>query len=226
MASAGAAERDLLAAANDPVFVEAVRLLLTIPLAARSEDFGAALRAAELQVGSAPGLFDIVAASMARLDEVGRGRSSDLAELAARALAQTLTNSISPKLPGLFDATPDDVRTAARQLSYSKGISALARAYFGNLVGAALSYWLDRVLPAQIGAAKRFGTVAERSAFDMVLRECTSEATRIIQEFSSGWYGKTLHEKGSFGTQDATVFGAVALKKICEELRQRWPRDA
>lgn len=227
-ASALAAEKDLLAAASDPVFVEAVRLLLTIPLAARQADFGAALRNADLQVGSSPGLFEIIAASMARLDEVGRdrGRTSNLGELAARALSKTLNESISADLPGLFEATPSDVQDVARRLSYAKGIAAFSRAYFGNLVGASLSYWLDRTLPLQIGSDRRFETVSQRTAFDIAMRQYTSEATRIIQEFAGGWYGKTLHDAGGFSAGDAQRFGAIALKKICEELRVRWGDDA
>lgn len=226
--SARAAERDLLGAANDPVFVEAVRILLSVPLAARGKDFGLALRDAQLHVGDRPDLFEIVAACMARLDEVARlhGRPSDLGELAARALAQTLTDSISSDLPGLFEATPDDVQSSTRRLSYSKGIAALSRAYFGNLVSTALEYWLDRALPLQIGGQSRFENVAERGAFHVALRQYTSEATRIIQEFSGGWYGKTLHEKGGFDTQDAAVFGSVSLKKISAELHVRWVHDA
>ncbi|WP_374433339.1 hypothetical protein [Tabrizicola sp.] len=226
-ASARAAENDLLSAANDPVFVEAVRLLLSIPLAARASDFGDGLRNLDLQVGASPGLFEIVAASMARLDEVAREsiRSTDLGELAARSFAQTLNESISADLPGLFEATPEDVQAVIRRLSYSKGIAAFSRAYFGNLVAASLSYWLDRTLSLQVGPDRRFESVSRRTEFDVALRQYTSEATRIIQEFAGGWYGKTLHEAGRFGAHEAQIFGAVALRKITEGLRVRWVDD-
>ena len=59
-ASARAAENDMLRAAHDPVYVEAVRLLLNIPLAARSDDFGQALRDTGLSVGVRPELLDLV----------------------------------------------------------------------------------------------------------------------------------------------------------------------
>lgn len=227
-ASARAAEKDLLRAANDPVFVEAVRLLLSIPLAARDENFSDGLRKAELQISDSPGLFEIVASSMARLDQVARetAQNSDLGELASRALAKTLTDSISTELPGLFEATPADVQIATRRLSYANGISPFARSFFGNLLSSSLAYWLDRTLPLQISDAGRFDDVSARSDFDGVLRQYSSEGTRIIQEFSSGWYGKTLHDKGGFEGSDAARFGAVCLKKICEELRLRWADDA
>ncbi|MCB2136633.1 MAG: hypothetical protein KDE08_11940 [Rhodobacteraceae bacterium] len=227
-ASARAAEKDLLAAADDPVFVEAVRLLLTIPFAARSADFAAALRQADLQITGTPGVLEIVAASMARLDHVARklGRPSDLGELASRALAKTLTDCISADLPGLFGSTPEDVRLSARSLSYAKGVAYLTRTHFGSLVGSVLSYWLDRSLPLHIGAERRFDNISGRNGFDAALQQYTAEATRIIQEFSGGWYGKTLHDKGQITTADAIKFGAVSLKKINSELRERWAEDA
>ena len=227
-ASAHAAEKDLLNAAQDPVFVEAVRLLLLIPFAARSKDFGDALRTQGLRITGDVSLFSLVNAAMTRLEEVRRaeGERNDLGELAARALARTLGDCIGGELPGLFDVTPADVQATTRKLSYSKGIAFLCRSFFGDLVGTTLSYWLDRVLPLHVGAGQRFETVAERGAFDVALRQYSGEATRIIQEFSGGWYGKALHEKGAIGSQDAKVFGAVALKKICAEMQTRWDSDA
>lgn len=225
-ASAAAAEKDLLAAARDPVFVEAVRLLLSIPLAARSSGFEGALRDAGLRPEGEIGIFSLVRSAMSRLDDVAReqGRRRDLGELASRALARTLGDCIGGELPGLFDVTAADVQAITRKLSYSSGIAFLSRSFFRDLVGTTLSYWLDRVLPLHVGPGQRFENVSARAEFDMALRQYSHEATRIIQEFSGGWYGKVLHEKGVIGTQEATVFGAVALKKISEESRTRWDR--
>lgn len=226
-ASARAAENDMLRAADDPVFVEAVRLLLNIPLAARSDDFGQALRDIGLAVDNRPELLDLVGAAAERLDAVRRETRarSDFGEIAARALTRTLSVSIGDALPALFGATPDDVQAVARKMSWSKGISGFTREFFGRLVSGTLSYWLDRTLALQIGEGRRFPTTAARNAFDNELDHYSSEATRIIKEFSSGWYGKTLHREGGFGTKDAATFGAVALKKTVSELRARSTTD-
>ncbi|TNY30792.1 hypothetical protein [Pelagovum pacificum] len=220
-ASAQAAERDLLDASDDPVFVEAVRLLLAIPAAARSEDFGDALRQLDLSVVDQPELLDIIVATGQRLDNVRRStnRRTDLGELAGRALTATLSDWIGNSLPGLFEATADDVRLAARTLSYSKRISELTRGYFANLTKATLAYWLERDLSNHVGADARFAAQGSRSAFDEELGAYAHEATRIIKEFSSGWYGKTLHDRGGFSEHDAASFGAVSLKKIVAELK-------
>lgn len=222
-ATAKAAEGDLLRASDDPVFIEAVRLLLNIPLAARSDDFGLALRNADLSVPDRPELMDLVIAVTERLDAMAREspRRTDLGELAARALARTLSSSIGDELPGLFAATPGDVQAIARNLSWSKGISELTRQFFGALVSECLSYWLDRTLATHTGEGLRFQSAAERGRFDIERDHFTSEATRIIKEFSGGWYGKTLRREGRFRTQEAAQFGAVSLKKIVAELRVR-----
>lgn len=226
--SAKAAEKDMLRASSDPVFVEAVRILLNIPLAARSDDFAGALRSAGLPVTGKPQLFDLLAAVTERLDQVARRARSrtDLGELAARSMSSTLSELIGGAAPGLFGITPEDVQAIARRLSWSKGVAELSRQFFGILVGQTLSYWLDRTLADQVGAGRRFATAVERHAFDTELDHYTAEASRIIKEFSGGWYGKTLHAQGGFGTLEAAQFGAVCLKKITQELRRRGERDA
>ena len=228
VASAKAAERDLLGASDDRIYVECVRLLLSIPHAARNEDFGAALRAADLPVPSNPELFDLMTAVTVRTDEVARdaGRRTDLGEIAKRALTQSISECIGDQLPGLFGATPGDVHALARKLSFSKGIAVFSRSFFGNVVGGTLSYWLDRTLASQVGPGRRFPSVADRAAFDGALCQFTAEATRIIQEFAGGWYGKTLHERGAIDAHSAKIFGAVALKKIVEEMRHKGTSDA
>lgn len=220
-ASGEAAEKSLLAASDDPVFTEAVRLLLLIPTAARSDDFRAALNQAGLLVGDSPDLLDLLVATSARLDAVKRGtnRRTDLGELAGRALATTLSHHIGDALPGLFEATPADVQVVARKLSQSVGMSELARGYFANVTQATLSYWLERTLADYHAGDGRLGARGSRDAFDTELRAYTQEASRIIKEFSGGWYAKTLHQKGAISTRDAAAFAAICLKKVTSELR-------
>lgn len=221
--SAKAAERDLGAAARDPVFIEAVRLVLSIPLAARQVDFANALRMAGLDVSGNPSLMDIVMAVTSRLDTVAKSSpaKTDFAELATRSATSALVDCIGSDLPALFGPTAEDVRLSCRKFSYSAGIAVLTRTFFGVVVSTSLSYWLDRVLAHHIGDGRRFANVGERADFDRSLQQYTSEVTRIIQEFSGGWYGKTVYEKGGIGHAEARDFGYVSLKKITEELRVR-----
>ena len=226
-AAAIAAETDLRNAADDHVFVEAVRLLAIVPQAAADADFGAALRDQGVVTSRDPDLLELVTALGARLDRVAdAGRRTDFGELSRRALLSTVTLEIGGALPGLFDATPDDLRAVARRLGHPRAFAGFARAFFTTLLSQTLSSWLDRTLSAHVGPGQRFAHVGERRAFDDALAQYCVEATRIIREFSAGWYGKTLQRGGPLGTRDATIFGAVALKKITEELRRKQGVDA
>jgi len=227
-ASARAAEAALLKASSDALFVEAVRLLINIPLAARKADFGDALRALDLDVRGSPGLMDVFAALSKHLDGLAcslPGRS-DFSEIASRALIKTLTDCVGRELPSLFGPTDDDVRLAFKKFSGGPALSVLCQEFFGAVVTSSLSYWLDRTLADHIGEGKRFNRINDRSAFDGALDQHVIEATRIIKEFSGGWVGKTAHPAGKIGQTDALRFGHVCLKKVVEELRVKRGQDA
>jgi len=90
-ASAKAAERELARAADDPVFVEAVRLLALIPQAAKQEGFGKALLAIGIDAPADPSLMDLMVATTAALDRFAmrEGHRSDFGKLSARALSDS-----------------------------------------------------------------------------------------------------------------------------------------
>ncbi|WP_157966313.1 hypothetical protein [Oceanibium sediminis] len=222
-ASAVAVERDLQSAPDDPIFVESVRLLGMIPQAARGEQFGKTLRTLGLVVGDTPDLIEITSAAGAYLDRFAREHHarSDFGELSRRALLGTLNGQIGDQLPGLFEATPSDVRNVARKLSGSAQFSRLARAYFTRLLSETMASWLSRTLSTHVGSDHRFHGGGDRARFDTALNQYATEATRIISEFAGGWYGKTIFRDGEISAARAAAFGAIAFKKITEELRRK-----
>ena len=155
-AAAIAAEKDLARAADDAVFVEAVRLLLMIPFAARGDDFGQALRDCDLPISSTPDLFEISAAAGARLDEIARaaGRRSDFGELAGRALIGTLNDQIGQSLPGLFEATDRDVQIEAQRLSRPSGVgSGMTATLCVSSCARCADRWQAMLTPSRLPAA-------------------------------------------------------------------------
>jgi hypothetical protein len=226
-ASAIAAERELASAAHDKAFVEAVRLLALIPQAARQDDFAKALWNIGIDVPPEPSLVDLVTATTAALDRFASrdGTRSDFGELSARALAESLATSIGSRLPSLFDPSASEVQVEAARLGGSDAFSSLARQFFGRLVNETLSSWLSRALSAHVGPDRPFAGAADRSAFDAALGQYCSEATQIIKVFAGGWYGKTLYRDGTVTSERAAAFGAVAFKKINEELARKRSSD-
>ncbi|MCV2874608.1 hypothetical protein OEZ71_20100 [Defluviimonas sp. WL0050] len=220
-ASARAAEKDLLSAAYDPVFVEAVRLLAILPVAARDEGFGQSLRDFDLPCRNAPDVFGIVLAMGSRLDDLARQapRQNDFRELARRALLSTVTAYLGDRTPGLISPTPEDVHRAARQLSAPREFSAYARGFFTRLLGETLRYWLDRELANHTGPDQRFANARSRTEFDHALMQYSMEASRIMKEFAAGWFAKNVYRDGAVTSETAASFGAVAFRKISEEMR-------
>jgi hypothetical protein len=215
--------KSLLKASADATYVEAVRLLINVPLAARNADFGDALRQLDLQVQDRPSLIGIIAAVTNRLDSISRESPTrtDLSDLVSRALSAAFSNSVGEDLPGLFSASAEDVRLSFGKHSRNDGMSAICRSFFAALVGTSLSYWLDRTLDNHIGTSKTFSRVSERVDFDHALQAYVGETTRIVKEFSAGWVGKTARWSGRISSAEARTFGHVCLKKIVDELRAK-----
>src|SRR5687768_23517 len=91
-ASAAAAEKSLQLAASDPTLAAALRLLALIPQAARSRDFGEALRQLGVAVPDAPMMADLTVGVAAALErEQLAGPRTDFSEIARRALVGTLS---------------------------------------------------------------------------------------------------------------------------------------
>jgi len=227
-AAARAADRDLSRAADDPVFVESVRLLAALPPAAAAASPAEALRAAGLQAGSTPSLSDLLGAVSHRLDEVAyaAGRGSDLAELCRRALISTLARRIGDRLPGLVPAEPGDVLDAAASFRSPDAFASLARDFFGDLTSQSLSNWVDRILPTMVGRDRRFESASAKAEFARALDLHVLETTRIIHEFSIGWYAKALRDGAPISSDRARRFGGYAFTKVRAELERRSGADA
>lgn len=222
-ATAEAAERQLRALPSDPVYVEAVRLLFLIPVAAGDAAFGDRLRELDLVTGNDPDLTDILFAAGDRLDRVGRekGRGSDFGELSRRALISALSSRIGADLPGFFDANPTEIRRAAAQFGYPGEFTRLARSFYTRLLSETLSSFLDRRLAHHVGPGERFAHLGERAAFDAALQQYCLETTRIIHEFSRGWHAKHILRRTTVPRTKIARYAAFAVTKIISELQLR-----
>jgi hypothetical protein len=224
--AANAAEASLQAASNDPAFLHSFWLLTQIPLAARGPDFAHHLRGLGVQVPDQPSLMDVVAAISGAVDRYAReqGGRTDLGEMAQMAAVESLAALVGPDLPSLFKPGPGEVQRAIGRFAGGDRFSALAREFFARLTQRSLDYFLSRELGRHIGAGERFSDDAARSRFDDALDRHCREASRIVEAFAGGWYGKNVYQ-GTGLTPDAIRrFAPVAFKKIRAELRKR--RDA
>ena len=228
-ASADAAEHGLKRASHDEGLAHAFWLLTQIPQAARHSNFSERLWELGLAgVSTEPTLFEIVAALTRAVDAQvrERGKRTDLGEMAQRAAAETLASVGGRELPSLFGSTAADVQQVLAKLGTSDRFSIVARDFFSRLTSRSLGYFLSRELSKHVGPNKRFAAMGEHSDFNAALDLHCREASRIIKEFSGGWYGKTFQQEKQISRDDARKFAHVALKKLRAELRKRRDADA
>jgi hypothetical protein len=226
-ASADAAEHGLERASQDEGLAHAFWLLTQIPQAARHYNFSERLWELGLTgLSSRPTLFEIVAAFTRAIDGHvrERGKRTDLGEMAQHAASDTLASLAGRDLPSLFAPTASDVQRALAKLGTSDRFSIVARDFFSRLTSRSLGYFLSRELSKHVGPNKRFAAVGDHSDFTDALDLHCRQASRIIKEFSGGWYGKILQQEKQISQDDARDFAHVAFKKLRAELRVR--RDA
>jgi hypothetical protein len=225
-AVANAAEGSLKRASYDPAFLHSFWLLTQIPLAARSSAFAEELRRLRVPVPDRPGVMDLSAGISEAVDQHARehGGRTDLGEMAQMAAVESLTAVVGANLPSLFRPTPEEVQRAVGRFASGSAFSVLAREYFVRLTQRTLGYFLSRELANHIGPGRRFESDAERAGFDNALDWHCREASRIVEAFAGGWYGKHVYQGEGLTPDVVKHFTPVAFRKIVAELRKR--RDA
>ena len=222
-ASADAAETALHGASKDPAFLHAFWLLTQLPLAARGPEFAADLRRLGVDLPDAPSLMDVAAAISAAIDSHSRdaGGRTDLGEMAQMAAVESLTALVGRDLPSLFGPEPDEVQRAIGRFASGDRFSVLAREFFSRLTQRSLDFYLSRELNRHVGAGERFNDDSMRSRFDGALDQHCREASRIVEAFAGGWYGKNAYQGDGLTPDDVRRFAPVAFRKIRAELMKR-----
>ena len=224
--AADAAEASLQGASDDPALLHTFWLLTQIPLAARGPAFAEDLLRLGLQVPDEPSLMDVAAAFSGAVDRYARERKerTDLGEMAQMAAIESLTAIVGSTLPSLFGSTPEDVQREIGRLASGDRFSTLSREFFARLTQRTLDYYLSRELSNHIGVNERFEDDVARAHFDEALAMHCREASRIVEAFSGGWYGKNEYQGDGLTPDTIRRFVPVAFKKMRAELRKR--RDA
>ena len=222
-AAARASELDLERASSDPAFQFVSSLLVQLPLLARAPGFEDALNDLGLDaeaLGSVSALLSGLSDSIDR-NVFELGRSSDAGELARSALLESLSVQLRDRLPSLFEPTPSYIRHALASFSSGQNFARLARDFFARLSYKSLDYYLSRELANHTGPGKRFANDADRVEFQRALSQHTFEASRIVEEFAGGWYGKTVWKEQNLNQDSINKFTSFAFKKMRSELGRR-----
>jgi hypothetical protein len=181
-ATSRSAEMSMVDASADPAVRHAVWLLIQIPLAAREDDFAAALRRLGLRrVTAWPSLAEVTSVMMDAIDasvDKERGRT-DFGELAQLCAAESLNAVAGSELHDLLGANPERVKSALAGLATPKQFTVLVRDYVARLARRHFSYFLSRALSCHVGPGRRFSSVREHRAFEDSLDLHCRETTKI-----------------------------------------------
>jgi len=221
-ATISAAEKSLGIAADDKGLVETIYLLSQLPLAAKRSNFVASLRDVGVDVSDSPGYLDLVSAFSDAIDRklANNGGRTDLGEMAQTAASETMANFAGRHTQSLFGATSEDVRASLAELATNKQFSGFAREFFARLTNKCLEYFVSKAIKEHIGENQRFRTLAQQGEFSKALGMHSWEASRIVEEFSGGWFSKTNWENDGISREAAAGFAHVAIKKIVSELKE------
>lgn len=222
-AAAEASERDLNRASGDPVFQFVSRVLVELPLRARSPGFESAIGAFGLSPEDLKSLPAFLASLSRAIDRHAFeiGQSSDAGILAKSALLESLSVQLGNRLPSLFEPTSADIRAELARFSGGQNFAVLARDFFARLTYRSLDYYLSRELANHTGEGHRFSADADRVAFQQALATHTFEASKIVEEFAGGWYGKTIWQQGALDQKAINGFTSYAFKKLRDEFGRR-----
>jgi hypothetical protein len=218
--------RDALKLAlRDPVFIEALWLLVRVPQAAASKDFPASLGDLDM-AGTAPASPSDVLVSYDRaLEKVQRrlhAGATDLGEIARRAGLSALGEAIRGALPTLWAPTAADVRASVAALKGTEQFAALAHRFYANFVERVIHYYVDRNLHNMVGAGRVARSVHDLRTFNDSIRRHCDESALIMRAFAKDWLGKNHYKDGNqISKDDIRRFSAHAVEKIRIELDLR-----
>src|SRR5262245_59623978 len=142
-------------------------LLSQVALAARQDDFQAALQDVGVLVPVEPSAFNMVAGITDAIDNHLRKTHSrtDIGEMAQMAAAEALTSTLSDKLTNLFGTSHIELVQAVRDCSTKAGFANLSHDFFARFTQRFLTYHLSRELAHHVGEGKRFASPTEHTEF-------------------------------------------------------------
>lgn len=222
-AAARASDLDLSRASDDPRFQFVATLLVQLPLMARAPGFTGALD----ELGAGPDALQSVPDFLVGLNRIidrntfESGHSSDAGELARLTLIETLSSHLSDRLPSLFAPEPAELRRVLASFSSGSTFAILARDFFARLTYRSLDYYLSRELANHTGGGRRFAVDGDRTDFQHALATHTFEASRIVEAFAAGWYGKTVWKEQKLSQDEINRFTRYAFTKMRSELGRR-----
>jgi hypothetical protein len=217
-ASFTAAHEGLKRVPRDDGFTHVLTTIFQFIDSLRSKDSDATLREADFPVFRHDSVFDLIGSLRQKIDsDLGRkGMKSDVSEIAQNSFAETLFKRLSATTASLFETSLESARNSLRDHVSGNRFKGLMHDFFSTFTRRYLSYYLSRELSNHVGPGGRFPNIEEHKEFNRAFDLYVSQAIRIADEFTPGWFGKAAYER-KLAHEDVSRFAHVAFKKITKE---------
>jgi hypothetical protein len=146
-----------------------------------------------------------------------RGASSALDEIALQTFDAVVLSTARSGSETLFGCSVESVQTAFRELSTKAGVADIGRRFFSEYTFRALRLALEKELARSLGKGGRFNTSNELSRFEERLKTYCWDVSKIVEDYSGGWYSKALWEQ-RLTLAEARNFTSYAIQKLLSEL--------
>jgi hypothetical protein len=218
-ATARAAKIVLSDARHQGGLVSALFTFLELASASRVERIADYVRQRGAIVPEAPtGLALIRAISDLLQREIRRkGAQTLFDQIAVETFNAVFLRAVQEESRTLFGCTANTVRDALRKLSTKTRIASLGRQFFSEYTYRALRMALERELGRTVGGNGRFTTSAEVAEFDERLKAYCWDISKIVEEFSGGWYSKVVWQQ-RLTLDEVRGFTSYAIEKLLSEL--------
>lgn len=213
----------LKSALKDPVFIEALWLLVRMPQAAARKDFVTAL--AEIGIADASTTTDILVSYNGALEKLRLRQKiglTDLGEIANCAAVAALAKELSSPLPTLWAPTTADIWAPVAAFRRPEKFGDLAQLFYANFIERVIHYYVDRCLHKIVGPERVARSIHDLRLFNLAIRRHCDEAALIMRAFAKDWLGKNHYNEGKeISREDVRKFSAYVTEKIGKELNLR-----
>jgi hypothetical protein len=217
--AAAAAHRALSQAKYQESLAHCYWLFVTIADASRRQSFVAELR--DIGISRPEGNSGVALISavsdFANSRVRGRRATTALDEIALQTFQSVVTNTVAQESQTLFGCTVDTVQAAFRRISTKAKVASLGRRFFSEYTYRALRYALERELANSLASDALFQDSDDLTQFHGRLRSYCWDVSKIVEEYSGGWYSKRAWER-RLTLSDAQGFTSYAVQKLLSEL--------
>lgn len=148
------------------------------------------------------------------------GKYAILDHIAVDSFNTALLNTIKRDSNNLFGCSVESIQDAFKKYSTSKQISLLGRDFFSQYIYRSFSLVLEKEMANKIDKNNRFKNSGDLEEFNSRLKSYCWDVSKIVEDFSGGWYGKHSFEGDLRNKKKVLGFTQHVITKLLSEVRR------